>query len=114
MAGRSVKFILFIEKYNRAIGIRPPRSNQIRRSFNRKNVIFVIGFVQGIITKTAFFLLEAESVRDIGMSVFFWGAMFLGAALYLIPIWQMKNISEFIDNCEKFIETSMYLTSYFV
>lgn len=110
MAGqRSVKLFLFIQKYYQTVGIHSPQPNQIRCSFNRKNVIFVVCSVQSIVSTTAFLLFEAKSVLDLGMPVFFLACLFLALTLYLIPIWQMRNISEFIDYCEAFIASSMYL-----
>lgn len=111
MAGHSVKLISFIRKYYHAIGIHSPRSNQNRSSLNWKNVTLIICFVQGIISKTAFLVFAANSVSDLGMAVFYWSAMFLGIGLYLGSIWEMGNLSQFVENSEAFIEKSMYSSS---
>lgn len=116
MAGHSVKLLLFIRKYYGAIGIRSLRSSRNRSTLNWKNVILFVCYVQGIISKGAFLVFEANSVSDLGMAVFFWSAMFLGLGLYLIPMWEMENITKFIESSEAFIEKSMYSTGqkYFI
>lgn len=116
MAGHSVKLLLFIRKYYGAIGIRSLRSSRNRSTLNWKNLILFVCYVQGIISKGAFLVFEANSVSDLGMAVFFWSAMFLGLGLYLIPMWEMENITKFIESSEAFIEKSMYSTGqkYFI
>lgn len=107
MAERSVKFFLFIQKYYNAVGIHSPQTNQTRCSFNRKNVIFCVCMMQLMLSITAFLLFKAKTVLDFGPSIFFLLCLILGITSYLIPIWQMGNLSKFIENCEAFIETSM-------
>lgn len=59
-------------------------------------------------------MFEANSVSDLGMAVFYWSAMFLGLALYLIPMWKMGKVSKFIENSEAFIEKSKYSSKSFI
>lgn len=106
MSERSVKLFNFLQKYYRTVGIHSPQSNQIRCPFNWKNVFFVICLVKSISTTTAYLLFQAETIIDIGISIFFLACLILGLTLYLIPIWQMGNITEFIESCETFIATS--------
>lgn len=106
MAGHPVKLFQFIQKLYDAVGIHSSPPHQTRCSFNRRIVIFLICSEQSILSASAFLLFEAKSVLDIGISVFFLLCLFLGLISYLIPVWQMGNISEFIESCEAFIETS--------
>lgn len=106
MAGRSIKPFSFIQQLYRAEGIQPPQSNQIRATFNRENVIFFLCLIQSGVAAMAFLLFDAKFVIDLGMCIFYLACLFLGLALYLTIIWQMGNISKFIENCEAFIATS--------
>lgn len=109
MAGRSIKLFQYIQKHYRAIGIHPNESNQIKRHFfNKKNWILVIGLVQLIVPTLAFLLFDVESMLDFGLSVYFLLGFSFCLIYYIICIWQVENISRFIENCEIFIEQSKF------
>lgn len=118
MTGRSIKLFQFMQKHYRAIGIQPHELNQIDHSFfNTKNWILFICLIQLIITILAFLLFKARSMFELGLSVCFLLGLSAAGIFYIIYIWQIDNISKFIENCEKFIERSKldrnYLINYF-
>lgn len=104
----SVKLFLFLQKYYPAIGLHSPPPHQIRSSFNWKNGIFVISLAKSIVSVMAFTLFEAKATLACEMSMFILACLILGLTLYLIPIWQMGNTSEFIGNCEAIISKSVH------
>lgn len=110
MAERSIKLFLFNQKFYFAAGIRPPEPNQIHHSLNWKNVILSIASAQSMLSAIAFLLFEAQSA-NVGICVLFLMGLILGSSLYSIVAQQRENISEFIENCEAFIETSMLVVS---
>lgn len=51
-------------------------------------------------------VFETNSMFDFGMGFFIMIDNLNGFAVYLLFGWQLENMSEFIENCEKFIEKS--------
>ena len=108
MAGTSIKLFQFIQKYYRFVGIVKPESNQIRHSFNRINWLIIFCYGQTTVSTIAFLLFETKSVLDFGTCMYYLMSEFVSGSFYLIPIWKIGKLSNFIENCEAFIETSMY------
>lgn len=107
MAGHSIKLFQFIQKYYREIGIHPRVPHQINwRLFNAKNWMLLICLIQLIIPTMAFLFFEANSTLDCGLSTYFLLGLSAGGIFYVIYIWQIDNISKFIENCETFIKQS--------
>lgn len=105
-SSESVKLFTFIKKTFRIIGISPPQSNQKHNSINSKNWIFLLCLVQLCIATVGYFFTEANSIMEYGMVFFNAITAIETIILYLIFIWQMKNILNYIENCEKFVEKS--------
>lgn len=106
MDEHSIKLFLFYQKFNPAIGIYPPESNQNGRCpFNWKNWCFLICLAQFFISIGAFILFQVKSMLDFGPAFYIFDADVGGTVFYLIPIWQMGNTVKFIENCERFIDS---------
>lgn len=107
MAGRSIKLFQFMQKHYRAIGIQPHELNQIDHSFfNTKNWILFICLIQLVVPTLAFVLFKVTSMLDFGLSMCFLLGLSVCGVYYIIYIWQIDNISKFIENCELFIKQS--------
>lgn len=123
MAG-SIKFLHFIQKFHRIIGIRlsQPEQKIVFALFKRKCVtisissfkiiIFLIFCTQILFTTVAFLLFDAKSMFDYGLALFIFISTICGIAIYVIFVWQSKNTLKFIENCESFIEKSEYLYNF--
>lgn len=96
----SIKLFQFIQKYNRTLGINSPKSNKTCL----KNLIFVFCEVQFGAALIAFMSIEANSMLEYGITCFPFSCAMVGVIVYLISIWQIKNCSKLIENCERFIE----------
>lgn len=107
MAGRnSVKLFIFIQKTYEGIGIILPQSNHKLSPINYKNWLILFCLGQIFITSTESILFESNSIIDYGM-LFYTCVTGAGCTvLYLIALWETKNILIFIENCEGFIEKS--------
>lgn len=106
--GGTIELFSFIQKVYQDIGIFPPKSNQSPKShINLKNWFILFCLVQFFIS-TAAFLFHANSMIEYGMVFFACTTTVLSITVYLIIVWQMKNILKYIENCERFVEKSEY------
>lgn len=97
----SIKIFRFVQNYCRAIGIDNKCS-----AFNWKNLLFLVSEAQTIAALTAFLLLEAKSMLEIGTTCFAILSLTLPMAVFAIFLRNAKNFSKFIESCEKFIQKS--------
>ena len=103
----SIKLFSFIRKYCHVWGIYLDQANENGQlTLNSRNRLCVVSFVIHSLSSGAFFIYEANSLFEYGLSFFAasFGITFL--FIYLAMLWQMENILEFIENCEQFIEKS--------
>lgn len=107
MAG-SDKIQLFrsIQRICHDIGIIPPKSNQKHRPFNVKNCVFLFCLAQFNMSSAAYLLFDTISMTEYGMVFFTCATVTLAIILYLIFFWQIKDILNYIENCEGFIKKS--------
>lgn len=108
MAARdSIELFQFIQNYLRAIGVHRPEPKQNDpHFFNSKNWIFILSGVPMLISSLAFFVYQAETAFDYGLTFYYSSCLVFGAIFYINYIWKVENISKFIENCETFIEQS--------
>lgn len=104
-AGDKIELFKFIKKTYRRIGIDPL---QKRRRTNAKNCFMIYSLAISFVSPAVYLLLEANSMFDYGITVFSCSTEALSFTTYLILFWQAKNFSHFIENYERFIETSEY------
>lgn len=102
----SIKLFQFIHKRYQLIGIYPPRPNQNHSPINSKIRIFLVCLIQLFVFSTIFLLFYATSMFEYGITLYTLSSLALSMTAYLFPIWQMKNILQFHEFCESFIETS--------
>lgn len=73
-----------------------------------KSLFFLISAVQFFITTTAFFLFEAQTINEYGMS-FYISITILAVAINTTTIaWQIDQISRLMRNYEEFIDKSQF------
>lgn len=108
MAGKdSIKLFQFIQNYLSAIGVHKPEPKQIDRPFfNSKNWIFISCVTPMLISSLAFFVYQAKTAFDFGLSFYYSSCLICGGIFYIIYVWKIENVSEFIENCETFVEQS--------
>lgn len=87
----------------RAFGIDSHQSNQICFAINRKNVMFFICEAQLVAALMTFMLFKAESIFEYGFPSVVILDIILGVAVYINFLLEVKNVSNFIENCETFI-----------
>lgn len=104
-----IKLFRFVQKVYQNIGIFPLKSNQSRRrrfSINLRKWLLIFCHAQLFITSAAYLLLEANSNIEYGMTFFICSTVALSMFVYSILVWQMRNILNFIENCEQFMGKS--------
>lgn len=102
----SIKLFSFIRKYFHLYGFYPPQLNENGPALNSRNWIFIIGDVQMCFSSAAFFIVEAESMLEYGLSFFLTNASESMGCVFIAIIWRMKNIWLFFESCERFIQRS--------
>lgn len=102
----SIKLFQFLRKFQRAIGISASQSNREQCSINFKTTIFLISSLQFAFTVGVYLAHEASGMFAYGFGVLIFISLINGIIVYLLTIWQAKNTSKCIENCERFIEKS--------
>lgn len=108
MAG-SIRFLQFVQKFYRIIGIDPSQRGQNQRSTNSTQKFFLIGSAQSMFTTAAFLMFEATSIFNYGYAFYILISIINSATIYVIFILRSGNTSKFIENCERFIAKSEYV-----
>lgn len=110
MAGsQGIKLFKYTQKiyyYIGVIGIDPTESNQMDHSAIltiARKWLFIFSLAQFAFTTTAYFLFEASSMIEYGLS--FYSSLSMNTFSYF---WRMKNFSNYVQNCERFIEKREY------
>lgn len=104
----SIRLFQFVQKFHQTIGIYPPRANQKRRSIHSKSII-CLGFLAQFIVSTVVFLAhDAKSMFDYGFGFFGLTTVINCTVIYILFTWQSETLLNYIENCERFIETSKY------
>lgn len=102
----TMELFKFLKSTYTRIGILPAESNQNTNPINWKNCFFLLCEGQFFISSVTFLLFEANSMIEYGMASFMCLTTLLCTILYWILFWQMKHISKFIENFERFTEQS--------
>lgn len=102
----SIKLFGFIKKTCENIGIFRPQLSQNSKFINFKTGLLLFGETQFFISTTGYLLFEANSIVEYGMVFFTCTSIVLSIIFYSILTWQMANILNYIENCERFIEES--------
>lgn len=103
----SIKLFEFNQKYCQIIGIRSVQSNQMRaQKLNAMNWIYISFATQYVTASAAFLLFDAKSLRDYGITFVAMITTISAMVDYFILMWKMGNFLNFIEMCERFIETS--------
>lgn len=101
-----IKLFKFIQKSYEHNGIFPSESNENRGPINSRNTLDLFCHAQFFISSAAYLLVDANSMIEYGMTFYVCITLVTSSVIYLTEIWQMKNISNFIGHCERFIEMS--------
>lgn len=102
---QSIELFQFIQNFFCAIGIHRPEPKQIDgHFFNSTNWIFILSGTPMLLSSLAFFVYQAKTAFDFGLSFYYSSCLIFGGIFYIIYIWKVENISKFIENCETFIE----------
>lgn len=98
----------FIQKTHQAIGIHPSQSEQKQCSINLKNKIFLFVNAENTVTTIAFIVFDAKSIIDYGIAFFVMSTTINITIIHSLFTWQVENTLKFFENCEEFIEMSLY------
>lgn len=100
-----IQLFYTVQNLYKISGIYSTQPNQLP-SFNYKFFYILLSMAFMIIATLTFFIFEANSAMDYGMS--FSGTLMelTSAIFYIVNMIRMPNIIKFIENCEKFIEKS--------
>lgn len=101
------KLFKLIQKSGEYIGIYPLKSNRNHSPINWRNwLILVFCHAEFFISTAAHLLFEENSMIEYGMISYACTAGLFTGIVYLLLIWQMKNILNFIQSSERFIRKS--------
>lgn len=108
----SIKVFQFNQKFHQTIGFYLPQPNQNKLSLNLENKIVLIVFTQYGLTVGAYLVFEANRIADYTFGFIGLSSIAHSILIYMLFLWQLGNTLEFFENCEKFIEKSMYGADY--
>lgn len=97
-----IELFKFVRKTYQDIGIFPPESNPNFNSINLKNGLFSFCLIQFLISTAAYLWFEAESMIEYGIICYTCTTIIFSLAVYLIFLWQSRNILIYIENFERF------------
>lgn len=100
----SIKLFQFVQQCHQIIGVFPSQSNQNQRLIKSTKTKFLIFSAQLMVSTAGFLVFEAKSMFEYGFTFFILISIINSIVVYLIFIWQSKNTSKFVENCEGFIE----------
>lgn len=107
--GDEIKLFHFIQKIYQDIGIHPSRrSNEDISRINPKKWLMLFCLVQFFITSAAYTAMEANSMIEYGITFFSCATVVASVIIYLTLFGQMENTSNYIGNCERFVQQSAY------
>lgn len=111
MAADSIKLFQFLEKYCQTFRVYPLQPNQKRYHINSLNWIIILCLNQFFISLATFFFFEATSMFEYGLT-FFVCLCILSSDIHCFSAFgQAKDISNFVENWEKFIGKSKFVGS---
>lgn len=103
---RPIKLFCFAHKFYQKIGVYQPTQLKQNQPFNLINTLLLYNLLQFGITTGAFFLFEATSLDEFGLT-FYETLTVLSLAFYHVTnIYQIGNVLKLIENFEEFIGTS--------
>lgn len=82
-------------------------------SFNFRNLFLILALVQAIISSVLCFLWEAKLMSDYGLCFYAFVTESTVLAIFAINIWKIADILKLFEKCEKFVEKSKQLFSFF-
>lgn len=100
-----------IQKYYQLLGIYPTLLNN-KCSPNARNLMVLFCYVQYGISALAFFVMEAESVLEYGISFYTYISMLYCVYYFLILYKQMPKILQLIEQFEQFMDKSTLIVSH--
>lgn len=104
--GTTIQLFKFTQNTYRDIGIFPSESNRNHSAINSKNWFFIICHAEFLISSAAYLWYEANSWIDYEMASFTCTSVVISIIEYMMLRWQIGNIFNHIENCERFIENS--------
>lgn len=104
--GSSIKLFQFVQRCNQTMGICLSQAHQKSRSTILTKTVSLICSAQIIFTTAAFLVFRANALFDYGFAFYMLITETNSFVIYIIFIWQRKNTSKFIEDCEGFIAKS--------
>lgn len=90
-----IKLFKYIRKIYQVTGVIPSESN--------RKLLFFFSLAQFSFSTTAYLLFEANSITEYGMG------LYTSTTIAIFSFfWQMKNFSQYLENCERFIAAREY------
>lgn len=100
----TMKLFRSVQLIYRRFGIYSPQPNQ--SPFNWKNLLVNVNISAASILSAGFFVLKANTVREYGDSFYISITSFINVLICLVQILYIGEISELIENFERFIQRS--------
>lgn len=100
---RSIQLFESIRIYFGVLGIFPPNANE-NSSLNWRNLLVIFSFIQNGISSLVFFMFEANSVLDYGITFYTYTSMMYCVWYFVAFIWRTPQIFQLIESCQQFIE----------
>lgn len=106
--GVKISLFKFTQKTNENLGILPPKFDYSRGSIILKNCFLLASLAICFVGTSGSLFFESNSMAEYGMAFYICTTVILSIVAYLILLWQIENISDFIENSERFIAKSEY------
>lgn len=107
MAGR-IKLFQSVQKYHRTMGIYQLQPNQRWLTFNSRNLLFLVSFIQMLVTTIGFSIFHAKTTIEYGACYYAYISEIGSTTYFLLQMCQITNFSKLIEHFEEFIEESKY------
>lgn len=104
--GDKIELFKFIRKTYKHIEI--SEFDQEHNLINLKHCFIILCDAQFFLSSTAYLLFKANSMIEYGMAFFICTSIVASTAVYLIFFYKVKNILNYIEKCEAFIQKSEY------
>lgn len=102
-----IKLFGSLKGFYRDMGIYSRPSGE-KWTFNMTNLVYLCGFQMMDFSIIAYLVFDTMSVIEFSLCFYIFIMEFFVQFLYLLQMWQITNMSKFIEHLDAFIEQSKY------
>lgn len=114
MAVCKIQLFQSVQRYHRAMGIYHLQPNQHWLTFNSRNLLFLMSFVQLTAATIAFSIFHAKTTIEFGTCYYAYMAEIGTIVYFFIQMRQINHFAELIEHFQEFIGKSTYELTVFI